>query len=315
MGTFMRFKQSCPLAFVLALSFGASSVFAGPSSILDPYASIQAPTSRSAKQLIPEPTAVQTSTTYVKVDSDDSRVLQVRKHSSSADRSLKQGKSQIFKAKSEKASGSFFMKGAKVLGSGFKAGDDKKSKISNSVDNGDSDNKIGKEKNSRSEKFERLLSDDKKKDDFEDDDKKKPVKNNKKASDVLAPISGTFKGTVFEIKDCLHAATDRLALTKPKPGKDSAADRIAQKAKSKDTSSDSSANYVSNGKPLKANSDGSSLVSRAFGKLPFIGGKKNSSENGDRLANDQSTDAASGDLVNEGSRKTAGRNSISDQQL
>jgi hypothetical protein len=137
----------------------------------------------------------------------------------------------------------------------------------------------------------------KKSDDFNDDLDKKEKKEKKPKSSVFTPITDTFKGTVFEIKDSLHTATDKLSLTKPKPGKDSASQRLAESSakKSKDNKSQianqgNAGTYVSNGKPVKNSSDGNGLVSKTLGKLPFIGSKKSANEPDARVAHKNDSD-------------------------
>ena len=333
MDTIKQSKVFATVSLMLGLLVSGTAGWAGPSSVLDPYVEVAAPTGRAAKQqkaLLPESTAVQTSTTYVNMDTDKPTVTRVKKpHFSMGGHTVKPEKQTVAKTKVEKvkaakvdtqkvqtkktavssghddglaggtktklvdgtksigdgitsgakASGSLFMKGAKVIGGGFKGADDKKeSKSDDSKKKAKPlpDPKLGEETKSSSDS--KLVAE-KKKDDAKKDDKKKDDKK-KSGSGVLSPISNIFKGTGYEIKDTLHAATDKLSITKPKAGKDSAAERIAEdhNKKSKSGKSETESSYVAKGKPVKKSSDGNGLVSKTFGKLPFIGGKKNSDQ-------------------------------------
>jgi hypothetical protein len=316
---------------MLGMFVTGGTVWAGPSSLLDPYAEVAAPTTRAAKKqtLIPEANTEQTSTTYVNMDSSETKPttqMRVKKpHFSLRSNGVKPETQSISKTKIEKiktakadthkiqtkkasidpaskgdgivsgattkivdgtksigdgvasgtkkvgggitsgakASGALFVKGAKVIGGGFKGSDDKSdSSVQAASKKKETETKLGEEVKPNEKK---ALAEKKK-----DDAKKKDDK--KKGNSVLSPISDTFKGTMFEIKDTLHAATDKLSLTKPQPGKDSAAERVAHNSSKKHAAPQPT--YLSKGKPVKK-SDGDGLVSKTLGKLPFVGGKKN----------------------------------------
>ena len=292
MDTFRQSRHYMTVGLMLGLFVSGSAVMAGPSSVLDPYATIQAPSGRAAKQMIPESNAVQTSTTYVNVDGDKPTPIKLKKHFSERGSTIKPEKQVVAKtkvqkiktakadsqklqskkalavpAKSEndvasgtksagskiveesksfgngvasgtkkvgsgitsgaKVSGSFLLKGAKVIGGGFRGSDDKKPEASGSEKKSKfKGTKISDENKSRSD--DAKLTSDNKKNDWDEFDKKDKKENKVSVRKVLSPISNTFKGTVSEIKDGLHAATDTLSITKPKPGKDSATAQVTK---------------------------------------------------------------------------------------
>jgi len=217
-----------------------------------------------------------------------------------------------------KASGSFFMKGAKAIGSGFKGGDDKEkassSSSSSSSKKASAEPKVADQKRSIDEPkkvAKKTESDDQDKGKNKNKEKAKldQADDKKKKGGVLAPISNTFKGTVFEIKDGLHAATDKLSITKPgsKDGVTAQADHATKQPKSKSKAAEPT--YVAHGKPVKKSKDskqssGPGLVSKTFGKLPFVGGsRKNSDEGLQKVAKSEPDDA----LVSDPPVKSAGR--------
>jgi len=373
MDTIRQSKHYMTVGLMLGLFVTGSAGISGPSSVLDPYATIQAPTGRASKQMIPESNAVQTSTTYVNVDGDTSMPIKIKKHFSKPGSTIKPEKQVVAKTKVQKiktakadtqklqskkaltvpaktesdivsgtksagskiveesksfgngvasgtkkvgsgitsgakASGSFLLKGAKVIGGGFRGADDKKPEAPGSEKKSKSKGtKISDENKSRSDDA-KLTSDNKKNDLDEADKKEKKVSVRK----VLSPISNTFKGTVSEIKDGLHAATDTLSITKPKPGKDSATAEVAKEGeRNRHKKSDLEPTYVANGKPVKHakqsthTSNGPGLVSKALGKMPFIGGKKKSGELDTGLARKSDPDALLTEPVESSPRRTA----------
>lgn len=359
MDTFKQSKVFATVSAMLGMFVSGSAVWAGPSSVLDPYVEIAAPTTKAAKKqtLIPESNTEQTSTTYVNMDGTDTKPavpMHIKKpHFSLHSNSTKPETQSIAKTKVEKiktakietkkvetkkasidpatsgdgaktklvdgtksigdgvasgtkkvgdgitsgakASGAFFVKGAKAIGSGFKGSDDSSAQSSVKKDKAEKEKpetKIGEEIKEKKVVAEKKKDDAKKKDD------------KKKKDGVLSPISNTFKGTMFEIKDSLHAATDKLAITKPKPGKDSAAERIAQKAAKKESKQQPS--YLANGKQVKNSSDsGDGLLSKTFGKLPFVGGGKKNSDGSETKVAKRSDSDSDGVLTDENPRQTA----------
>jgi hypothetical protein len=204
-----------------------------------------------------------------------------------------------------KAPGSFFMKGAKAIGSGLK-GADKDKTASSSPSKKASAEKLAEEKRPAEEPKKVA-----KRNDFEEQDKVKSKSkekakldqtDDKKKKGLLSPISNTFK-------DGLHAATDKLSLTKPGSAEaiTAKAEHSTKQAKSKAKADEST--YISHGKPVKKakeakQSSGPSLVSKTFGKLPFVGGsKKNSGEDVQKVAKSDGDDA----LVSDPPVKSAGR--------
>ena len=361
MDTVRQSKVFATVSLMLGLFVSGSTVWAGPSSVLDPYVEIAPPSGRAAKQqrpLMPESTAVETSTTYVNMDGDAKppAAIRIKKpHFSMGGNTVKPEKQTVAKTKVEKiktakvdtqkvqskktsvsstgddgmktklvdgtksigdgvasgtkkvgdgitsgakASGSFFMKGAKAIG--FK-GDDKKDKDTKAVASkkAEPETKLGEDRKPNSDT--RLVAD--KKTEAKSEKKKESKKKN---GGVLSPISNIFKGTGDEIKDGLHAATDKLSITKPKPGKDSAAERVAEDSakKHKNAKSELESTYVAKGHPVKEkkSSDGNGLVSKTIGKLPFMGSKKGASDN-TKVAGKPDPDALLTD--DESPRKTA----------
>jgi hypothetical protein len=214
-----------------------------------------------------------------------------------------------------KASGSFFMKGAKAIGSGFKGSDDKDKTASAS-----SSKKAPVEKADKTEKKAEKVAEEKrqaeepkkvaKKTDFDERDKAKnknkekaklDQSDDKKKKGLLSPISNTFK-------DGLHAATDKLSLTKPESPEaiTAKAEHSTKPPKSKVRADEPT--YISHGKPVKKTKEvkqasGPGIVSKTLGKLPFVGGsKKNSGDVLQKVA--KSDDDA---LVSDPPVKSAGR--------
>jgi hypothetical protein len=157
-----------------------------------------------------------------------------------------------------KASGSFFMKGAKAIGSGFKGSDDKDKTASAS-----SSKKAPVQKADKAEKKAEKVAAEKrqaeepkkvaKKTDSDEQDKARNKKekaarldqpDDKKKKGLLSPISNTFK-------DSLHAATDKLSLTKPgSPEAITAkAEHSTKQPKSKAKADEPT--YISHGKAVK----------------------------------------------------------------
>lgn len=215
-----------------------------------------------------------------------------------------------------KASSQFFMKGAKAIGSGFKGSDKEKisdssnSKKAKSGETKIAEKRVKEDKHAKDEpkKVARKTElDDQEKSASKVKEKAKVEQNGDKktGNGVLSPISKTLKGTVDGMKDGLHAATDKLSITKPESKDNVTAQTNASKS-SKSKAKVAEPTYLSHGKPVKKTkaASGPGLVSKTLGKLPFIGGsKKNEGVDTSKVARSSDSD----ELVTDTPVKSAGR--------
>ena len=108
MDTSRQSKFFSTVSLILGLLVSGSAVFAGPSSVLDPYVEVAPPSGKAAKkqEMRPETTAVETSTTQLNMDGEAKpNPLRIKMHGKSV-KPEKQiaAKTKVQKLKTAKAS-------------------------------------------------------------------------------------------------------------------------------------------------------------------------------------------------------------------